>query len=187
MNDEHVALLVKPGAVGVMLTDTIYGLVARATDQAAVTRLYGLKDRHEKPGTLIAANSEQLEELGIKHRYLSGVMQFWPGQVSVIIPCGPELAYLHQGISSLAVRITDDPRVVSVLERTGPLLTSSANQPGEPPAHSVREAEAYFGNSVDFYSDGGTVSDALASTVIRIIDDSIEIVRQGAVIIETGE
>ena len=125
--------LQKPGAVGVIPTDTVYGLVARAADQAAVKRLYALKQRENKPGTIIAASIEQLEVLGLKHRYLKAVEQFWPGAVSVIIPVAdPSLDYLHQGLRALAVRIPDHPELLKLLEKTGPLQTSSANPSSQP-------------------------------------------------------
>src|SRR5665213_1097674 len=90
--------LLNPGTVGVIPTDTVYGLVARAADQDATARLYKLKGRTDKPGTLIAADIQQLEDLGLKHRYLKAVEQFWPGAISVVIPVSnPQLAYLHQG------------------------------------------------------------------------------------------
>jgi len=173
------------GAIGVMLTDTVYGVVARAADQSAVARLYELKKRDAKPGTLIAANLEQLEELGFKHRYLKAVEQFWPGAVSVIIPAAdPKLAYLHQSKMSLAVRIPDNKDLQNLLQQTGPLLTSSANQPAAPPATTIEQAQKYFGKEVDFYIDGGDVSGRQPSTIIRIIDDAIEVIRQGAVTID---
>jgi L-threonylcarbamoyladenylate synthase len=174
--------LLRPGALGVIATDTVYGVVARAADQAAVNRLYALKKRENKPGTLIAANISQLEELGLKHRYLKAVEQFWPGAVSVVIPAAdPQLEYLHQGKMSLAVRVPDDQALQSLLIKTGPLLTSSANRPGEPPAVNVEQAKKYFGGQVDFYQDGGDLSERQPSTVVRIIDDAIEVLRQGAV------
>ncbi len=174
-------MLNEPGAIGVIPTDTVYGLVARAADKEAVARLYALKSRENKPGTLIAANIEQLEELGLKHRYLKAVEQFWPGAVSVIIPAAdPALAYLHQGKMSLAVRIPADKKLNKLLQQTGPLLTSSANPPGKPEAGTIEEAKKYFGDKVDFYEDGGDLSDRQPSTVIRIIDDAIEVLRQGA-------
>jgi L-threonylcarbamoyladenylate synthase len=148
--------------------------------------LYQLKDRDHKPGTVIAAHLEQLEALGLKHRYLTAVEQFWPGAVSVIIPIAdPRLRYLHQGTMSLAVRIPNDAQLVSVLEQTGPLLTSSANLPGQPPANTLEEAKAYFDDKVDFYEDGGDLSGRAPSTIIRVIDDAIEVVRQGSVKIDT--
>lgn len=172
-----------PGSIGVIPTDTVYGVVARAADRTAVARLYDLKHRERKPGTLIAADIDQLVSLGIKRRYLKAVEQFWPGAVSVVIPVGPELEYLHQGMGSLAVRIPDHQPLRQLLLMTGPLLTSSANQPGEPPATTAAEARNYFGTAVDFYDDGGDLSGALPSTVVRMVDDAIEVLRPGAVTI----
>lgn len=176
--------LVKPGVVVVIPTDTVYGLVARAADPQAVERLYKLKSRENKPGTLIAASIDQLVELGIMRRYLTAVEQYWPGAVSVVVPCDAKLSYLHQSKFSLAVRIPDDKVLQDLLSATGPLITSSANDPGEPTAVSVEEARQYFHDSVDFYEDGGNLSGRPPSTVIRIIDDAVEVLRQGAVTIE---
>jgi L-threonylcarbamoyladenylate synthase len=181
MFDEAIQNLQPIGTIGVIPTDTVYGLVARAADQKAVERLYLLKKREHKPGTIIAADIEQLVKLGIKRRYLKAVDRFWPGAISVVIPCGPELAYLHQGLSSLAVRIPAEKPLRQLLAAGGPLLTSSANAPGEPPANTVTEAKAYFGDSVDFYIDGGDLSGRQPSTLLRVVDDAIEVLRQGVV------
>lgn len=175
--------LLTAGAIAVIPTDTVYGVVARAHDPQAVSRLYQLKHREAKPGTLVAASIDQLVELGVKRRYLTAVEQFWPGAVSVIIPCGPELEYIHQGVGSLAFRVPQDEKLQELLQQTGPLLTSSANQSGEPPATTIEKAKAYFGDQVEWYEDGGVVNRE-PSTVIRILDDAIEVVRQGAVFIE---
>lgn len=182
MFDEAVRQLQRSGAVGVIPTDTVYGLAGRAADQAAVKRLYELKKRDDKPGTLIAADITQLEELGLKHRYLKAVEQFWPGAVSVVIPASdPALAYLHRGKMSLAVRIPKDRGLQALLKQTGPLLTSSANHPGEPVAGTAKQARNYFGKDVDFYVDGGDLSAREPSTIIRIVDDAVEVLRPGAV------
>jgi L-threonylcarbamoyladenylate synthase len=173
---------IQNGAVGVLPTDTVYGLVCHAQDQSAVARLYDLKSRERKPGTVIAASIGQLAELGVKARYLRAVEQFWPGAVSVVIPC-PDLHYVTQGLTSLAVRIPSDPAVQRLLRHTGALLTSSANHPGKPPANNLAEAETYFGDNVDFYVDGGDLSGRAPSTVLRVVDDAIEVLRQGAVIV----
>lgn len=174
------------GAVGVIPTDTVYGVVARTADPVAVDRLYKLKVREHKPGTVIAANLKQLEELGLKHRYLTAVEQFWPGAVSVVIPAAdPALAFIHQGQQAVAVRIPDDSELVKLLEKTGPLVTSSANRPGKPTATTIQQAKDSFDSQVDFYIDGGDLSGRQPSTIIRIIDDAIEILRPGAVKIAT--
>jgi len=168
------------GNIAIIPTDTVYGVVARAGDLLAVARLYELKRREGKPGTLVAANVEQLVAIGIERQNLKTVEKFWPGAVSVIIPCGQSLEYLHQGANSLAIRIPNNVWLLELLEQTGPLLTSSANQPGEPPATTIDEAKAYFGEQVKWYEDGGVVNRE-PSTVVKVVDDTIEVIRKGAV------
>jgi len=187
LSDPAIVDSLLSGAVGVIPTDTVYGLVCLATNEASVARLYELKHREHKPGTLIAASTQQLVELGIKKRYLTAVDRFWPGSVSIVVPT-PELDYLRQGVHGLAVRVPTPGRVSELLEKTGPLITTSANQPGEPVSSTIAEAQACFGDGVDFYVDGGNLAGLPPSTVIRIVDDAIEILRQGAVNIdETGK
>lgn len=183
--EDIIATLSHPGAVIVMATDTVYGLVAKASDRQAVDRLYGLKQRQAKPGTLISLDIDQLVALGFTRRYLVAVSQFWPGAVSVIVPCGnKELGYLLQHRPDIAIRIPKDQTLATILSQTGPLITTSANLPNLPPADNIAQARAYFNNSVDAYFDGGDLSARQPSTIIKIIDDAIEVVRQGAVKIE---
>lgn len=182
MFNDAQSKLAKSGSVGVIPTDTVYGVVARASDIEAVERLYSLKKRDAKPGTIIASSLDQLESLGLKHRYLKAVEEFWPGALSVIIPLSqPGLDYLHLGKFSLAVRLPLPKQLHQLLDKTGPLLTTSANPPGQPTARNIKEAKAYFGDKVDFYVDGGDMSDHKPSTIVRILDDAVEVVRQGEV------
>lgn len=182
------APLLQAGKVGVMPTDTVYGLVALAQDAHAVHRLYKLKHREHKPGTLIAASVEQLTSLGIPRRYLKPVEHYWPGSISIVIPAPLELRYLHQGKGSLAVRIPDSEPIRELLSVTGPLLTTSANLPSEPTAQNTTQAQHYFHDTVDFYVDGGDITESKPSTIIRIVDDAVEVLRRGAVEInEQGE
>lgn len=181
LNSEQLARALRAGQVGVMPTDTIYGLCCMASNQVAVERLYALKSREQKPGTVIAASVEQLVNLGLKARYLKPVEQYWPNSISIIIPSEPNLRYLDMGKGSLALRVPKDESLRQLLERTGPLLTTSVNHPGEPPASNLAEAKSYFGQRVDFYVDGGDLSGRPASTIIRIVDDAVEVLREGAV------
>ncbi|HEX5456265.1 MAG TPA: L-threonylcarbamoyladenylate synthase [Candidatus Saccharimonadales bacterium] len=183
--DECIKIL-QTGGVTVMPTDTVYGVVCRAADEHAVERLYRLKSREKKPGTVIAASIEQLTGLGIKRRYLTAVSQFWPGAVSVEIP--HDLAYLNQGTGRQALRVVKEEWLADMLAQTGPLLTSSANLPGEPTSADIDEAKGYFSDKVDFYLDGGRLEARKPSTLIRVVDDAIEVLREGTVKInEAGE
>lgn len=179
LSDNQLIDLLNSSKVGVLPTDTLYGLACRAVDGLAVQRLYDLKRRHHKPGTIIAASISQLVDLGFKARYLKAVESYWPAPLSIVIPC-VDLQYLHQGIGSIPVRLSADKTLNKLIVSTGPLLTSSANLPDKPPANNISEAQAYFTDKVDFYVDGGDLSKRLPSTVIRVVDDAIEVLRKGA-------
>lgn len=173
------------GGLAVIPTDTVYGLVCRAADEVAVRRLYSTKQRGNNPGPIIASSIDQLVELGIKRRYLTAVSQYWPNPISIEIP--HDLNYLHQGTGRQAFRVVKHTVLKKLLDTTGPLLTTSANQTKQPTSTTIDEARKYFGDKVDFYLDGGTL-DGLSSTLIRVIDDVVEVVRQGEVKVnEKGE
>lgn len=178
--------VLQEGGIAVIPTDTVYGIVCRASDTDAVNRLYGLKSRQNNPGPVIASSIDQLVDLGVKRRYLTAVSQYWPNKISIEIP--HDLAYLSQDTGRQAFRVVKDPGLRKILDETGPLLTSSANLPNQPTARNIDEAKKYFTDKVDFYLDGGDIKDNTPSTVIRIIDDAVEVVREGAVKInEKGE
>jgi len=182
LDDPGLIALLNGGAVGVIPTDTVYGLVAVATNKSAVERLYALKSRDHKPGTLIAATIDQLVALGIKARYLKAVAGFWPGAISIETPHSIE--YLNMSTGRQGIRIPDYDALLQLMRATGPLQTTSANAPGEPVATTLAESEAYFGDAVDFYVDGGNLFDRPPSTLIRVVDDAIEVIREGAVKID---
>lgn len=180
IDDVELIALLREGAVGVIPTDTVYGLVAIVSNPEAVKRLYALKNRERKPGTVIAANIEQLADLGIKPEYLSRAERLWPGPVSIETP--HDITYLHQGTGRQAFRIPSDPEVYELLLKTGPLQTTSANPPDVTTAAGYAEAKAYFGDSIDFYVDGIDLSDRPASTIVRFTEQGeLEVIREGAV------
>lgn len=179
--DPKLIALIAHGAVGVLPTDTIYGLVASAHNPEATARLYRLKSREQKPGTIIAASAEQLIDLGIDESTIKAVAHLWPNPISIELQV-PQLEHIHQGTGHGAFRVVADPLVAALLEQTGPLVTSSANHPGKPASTTIAEAEAYFGDSVDFYVDGGDRSKRPPSTVVRYEPDgTFTTLRQGAV------
>ena len=174
------------GLLAVIPTDTVYGVVCAAEDKEAVERLYALKSRQSKPGTVIASSIDQLVDLGIKRRYLTAVSQYWPNALSIEIP--HDLSYLNQNTGRQAMRVVRDKSLIKILDKTGPLLTSSANLPGQPEAKNINDAKHYFGDTIDFYLDGGSTENLRPSTLIRIVDDAVEVLREGAVKInEAGE
>jgi len=181
LNDPMLVRMLAAGAVGVLPTDTVYGLVATAGNPRAVQKLYALKSRERKPGTTIAASAEQLIALGVPRLTIERVAKLWPNPLSVVIELDENLAYLHAGVGSSPFRVVATAALKSLLEKTGPLLTSSANLPGQPPATNLAEARRYFGSQVDFYVDGGLRKDNAPSTIIRLGSKGAQVLREGAI------
>lgn len=175
--------LLQNGSVGIIPTDTVYGLVTNAANPAAVERFYNLKQREQKPGTLIAANTDQLLSLGVDQVEINTIAKWWPNPLSAVLTVHGN-DYLHQHVGTLAMRVVANPQIRELLEQTGPLITSSANLPGEPPAATIQQAVAYFGDLVDFYVDAGEIGNALPSTIIRPTKTGIKILRQGDITLD---
>lgn len=186
LDDPQVAALLHQGKVGVIPTDTIYGVVASANNKQAVERLYELKQRRDdaRSGTVIAANTQQLLDFGIDQAIVKQVEHLWPNPLSIELPLGEQFAYLFQSGPHRAFRVVADQHIAAFLEKAGMLLTSSANRSGHPPATTIAQAQEYFGDQVDFYVEGGDLSDRPPSTVAVIRAGKLHVVRPGAVIID---
>lgn len=170
-------------AIGVLPTDTIYGLVGRALSEKAVEKIYKVRKRDsKKPLIILIGSLADLKLFGIKlgapqRKFLKKI---WPGAVSVILPCRlKKFSYLHRGTDALAFRLPKPSWLRKILKKTGPLVAPSANPEGLPPAGTVREAKKYFGEAADFYVNGGKLG-FLPSTLIAIKNGKIKLIREGS-------
>lgn len=183
--DPELITLINGGAIGVIPTDTVYGLIGSATSKAAIERMYAVKSRERQPGTTIAASIDQLHRLGFPITQLEHANQYWPNALSVEMSATGIPRYLSTGQAVMAARIPHKHELSELLHQTGPLMTTSANAPKQPTSTSVQMAVDYFGGEVDFYVDGGDLSGRPPSTIIGFDESGrIIIYRQGAVTIE---
>lgn len=176
--------LLKEGEVGVLATDTIYGLVGSALNPATVEHMYVLRGRTpEKPMVILISSLGDLTIFKIKlDDFLKQfLLRVWPGKVSVILPCpNSEFKYLHRGTENLALRIPQKEDLVELIRQTGPLVAPSANPEGLAPAKTLEEAKSYFGDKADFYLDEGQL-EGLPSTLVAFENGRVVIKRAGAV------
>jgi L-threonylcarbamoyladenylate synthase len=168
---KYISDVLRQGGVGVIPTDTIYGLVGSALDRKVVERIYKLRKRNtKKPFIILIPATASLKAFGVKlDKYHKAFLdEAWPGPVSIILPvAAKELTYLHRGKRSLAFRVPASPEVRALLKRTGPLVAPSANWEGKNPAVTIKEAQKFFGPGVEFYMDAGRIK-SKASTLIDL-------------------
>lgn len=175
--------------IGILPTDTIYGIVGSALDKAAVERIYRLRKRNlKKPMIVLISSVDDLARFGVVttpavKKILKNV---WPGKVSVVLPCAAKkFEYLHRGTKTLAFRVPQLAWLRNLIKETGPLVAPSANIEGDPPAQTIRAARKYFGDKADFYIDVGRLA-SKPSTIIKIEKAKVSVVRKGAVAIRRG-
>lgn len=178
MNYARAAEVLQAGGMVVLRTDTVYGVLAQAGNQAAVEKVYRIKgrDEHKSPIVLISSYEQMFDQLDLAHRSL--VLEHWPGPVSIIVPSTESPVWIRRDNDSVAYRMPADDRLRLLIESTGPLIAPSANRQGLPVATTIAQARQYFGNSIDLYIDGGEVVDISPSQLLRLgIDGSVDRLR----------
>jgi len=172
------------GNIGIIPTDTIYGLAGQALKRQTVERIYKVRKRSpDKPLIILISSIDDLKLFGIRpdHKTLQILDKYWPGQVSIILPCAyKKFTYLHRGTNSLAFRFPAKTGLLEILDQTGPLVAPSANPEGSEPAENIAAAREYFGDRIDFYYGSGRLQSP-PSTLIRIEKGKVEVLREGAV------
>jgi len=177
----QIIKILKDGGVGVLLTDTLYGLVGKALNKKTVAKIYKIKGRNEKkPLIILISTTKSMEQFGIHldTATKNTLENFWPGPVSIILPCSlKKFEYLHRGSKTLAFRLPAKKSLIEIIKKTGPLVAPSANPEGMPPAKNITEARAYFGDRVDFYMAGGRQR-IKPSTIVSMKDGEVKIIRK---------
>lgn len=163
--------------VGVIPTDTIYGIIASVFSEEAIKKVYKVKRRSEfKPCIVLIDKIERLSDLGVDltedKTTLEILDRVWPGPVSVIFKVKGAPDYLTRGNHNLAFRLPNDDLVLEFLKESGPVIAPSANVEGMVSALSVQEAELYFGKEIDFYVDEGE-KPYFASKLVKISDGDL--------------
>ena len=128
-------LLHTPGAVLLVPTETVYGLICKADDPAAIDRIYRMK--HRDSAKLLGCFAATTSQLSLKPNAQVQMLvdKYCPGAVTII-------AAREDG-STVGFRIPDHPFLQELLDRTGCVLAqTSANRSGRPNALTVDEALA---------------------------------------------
>lgn len=179
LNEMNIVDILKTGGIGVVATDTLYGIVGQALNHDTVERIYDVKKRTPtKPFIILISDVADLElfDITLSEAMKKKIRAYWPGPVSIVLDCAnPDLEYLHRGTNTLAFRLPVKEDLRKLLSATGPLVAPSANPEGMTPAVDIETAKKYFGSEVDFYSEGPV--NTRPSTIVRITPSGEQILR----------
>lgn len=162
--------ILKNDGVAVIPTDTLYGIVSSAFSSIAISKIYKLKNRNiDKKLIILISSLKDLKKFDIKitKEQRKILEKFWPGEVSIVI-------------NDIAFRLPNNKNLIFLIKRVGPIVAPSANIESQKPAENIKEAIDYFGDNIDIYIDGGEKKSE-PSTLIKILDNKIEILREGKI------
>ncbi|MGH3054420.1 MAG: L-threonylcarbamoyladenylate synthase [Gaiellaceae bacterium] len=173
------------GGVIAFPTDTLYGLGCSLFDVEAVAMLARLK-RRDPSLAVISLIPEARQAWGlaaeigpVAERLIA---RYWPGPLSLIFRAAPIVPPRVRGAGgTVALRCPNDTLCQKLLARIGgPVVSSSANLSGQPPAQSAEEVLRIFGNQLDLVLDGGPKQGGQASTLVDVSGARPRLLRAGA-------
>lgn len=175
------------GQVVGLPTDTVYGIGVDPFNVDAVANLFELKGRPQhKPVGLLVATVQQAREIAeVDGEAQALAKKHWPGALTLIVT--PKVVMADwvgdQQRRTIGIRVPHHPVARELLELSGPLAVTSANESGGTEAMSDREARDTFGDRVAVYIEG-TAPGGEASTVVDVTGTSPVVLRQGPIDIQ---
>lgn len=165
-------------------TETVYGVAARAESPAALEALRAAKGREaDKPLQLLVPSPAAARALAASWPPAAARLaeRWWPGPLTLVVPAADHLpAGRAAADGTVGLRCPDHPLALALLAATGPLAASSANLAGEAPATDCAAAVAALGEFAACALDDGPVRGGVPSTVVRVTDAGVAVLRAGA-------
>jgi len=175
--------ILKKGGVIVYPTDTVYGLLADATKEKAIKKIFKIKKRSFKnPIPIFIRDIKMAKELAFINRKQENFLKMvWPGRVTVVLKRKNVLPrIIFGGEKTIGLRIPDYKLVDLLLKEINhPLTGTSANISGKPASTKIREVLKQFEKKEkpDFVLDAGNLKPSLPSVVIGLTGKKMKILR----------
>jgi len=191
----EAAKIVDSGGLVAFPTETVYGIAARV-DKDTLTKLNNVKERPEnKHYTLHIANNtdvfKYIPRAGLRARKL--IQNAWPGPLTLIFQIAPDDVRVQQlkvgkavfdalyKDGSIGVRCPDNDVAIALLDKIEhPVVAPSANISNQPPAVNANEVLEQLDGKIDMVLDAGQCKYQKSSTVAKVSNAGIDILREGA-------
>lgn len=186
---KEAAVEIKEGKIVLFPTETVYGIGANALDEKAVNKIFEAKGRaSDNPLIVHICNLDMLndlvQEIGETEEKL--ITNFWPGPLTIIFnrrECIPN--NVTAGLDTVGIRMPSNSVARKLIEFAGlPIAAPSANISGKPSGTKVEDIIDELDGKVDYILDAGMVDIGVESTVVRVVDNKVHILRPGKITVE---
>lgn len=185
-NIEEVANRIRKGGLVLFPTETVYGIGANGLDEQAVKKIFIAKGRkQDNPLILHISNMEMLEQIAkniteLEYRLMEA---FWPGPFTIILEKKENVPNIVTGgLNTVGIRMPSNRIAQELISYAKvPIAAPSANISGRPSGTNIEDIFQELSDKVDYIIDGGQCEIGLESTVVRVINNEVHILRPGKI------
>lgn len=185
--------LIRDGELVAMPTETVYGLAADATNDRAIAKIYETKGRPQfNPLIAHVSDAEMAADfVHIPPTAINLIEAFWPGALTLVLERTASCAVSRlasAGLSTLAIRAPAHPIARALIANVGkPLAAPSANRSGSMSPTIPDHVAQSLGPRAPFILDGGSCEIGVESTIVRIDNNKLTLLRPGGIPLEALE
>ncbi len=180
--------ILRRGGLVVFPTETVYGLGANALDETAAKKIYAAKGRpSDNPLIVHIASPEEADKYAVVgEEYKRLAKAFMPGPLTVILPKKPSIPdAVTGGLDSVGIRCPENGIARRMIASAGvPVCAPSANISGKPSPTSAEHVRTDMDGKVDMILDGGECTVGLESTIVKVENGKLTLLRPGAVTLD---
>lgn len=185
----EAAKYIKEGKLVLFPTETVYGIGANGLDDNAIKKIFIAKNRaQDNPLILHISNIKMIDKFtkDVTELEKKLINNFFPGPLTIILKRKDNVPNsVTAGLDTVGIRMPSNKIAKDLIELANtPIAAPSANISGKPSGTNVQDIFEELNNKVDYIIDGGDTSIGLESTVIRVIDNKIHILRPGKITYE---
>ncbi len=189
---EEIAFAVerlRAGRLVAFPTETVYGLGANALDEAAIARVFALKNRPATNPLIVHVSGIDMARAlttDWTRRAQRLAEAFWPGPLTLVLPKAPHVPHaVTAGGPTVALRGPAHPLTLALIEAFGgPLVGPSANPSGSISPTAAEHVQSAFNEDDVYVLNGGPCRAGIESTVVFAGEGPVRVLRPGIVGIE---
>jgi len=188
---EEVGKEIKKGNLVLFPTETVYGIGANALSEEATKKIFAAKGRKaDNPLIVHISNVDMIydivEKIGEVEKKL--IDAFWPGPLTIIFKRKDKEIIsdiVTAGLDTVGIRMPSNEIAKMLIEYSGvPIAAPSANVSGKPSGTNIDDIIDEFMGKVSYIIDDGFVDIGIESTVVKVVDDKVHILRPGKITAE---
>lgn len=177
------------GGTVIFPTETVYGIGANALDEKAIDSIYRIKKRpRDKAINIMVKSPSEIEKYAIITSDIEKkiIDNFMPGALTLILKRKDEFdGSFTKDDKTIGIRIPDHRITMAILQEIDfPLIVPSANISGKDSSTQLSDIIDDFKDAVDIMIDGGRILSGMPSTIVKVENKQIIILREGKITLE---